>query len=82
MQFENSYSTMNLENKMGFNLIEQLNPKIIIPTHYTGKGLAELKTKYGDITESDNMLAISKEDIPEDSLNVYVITNTHRYPAK
>jgi L-ascorbate metabolism protein UlaG (beta-lactamase superfamily) len=33
MQFDNSYSKMNIENKKGFNLMSQLKPRLIIPTH-------------------------------------------------
>lgn len=32
-QFANPYADMDIENKKGFNLMAQLNPKIIIPTH-------------------------------------------------
>jgi L-ascorbate metabolism protein UlaG (beta-lactamase superfamily) len=32
-QFNNSYSTMNLQNMKGFNLMDQVQPKLIIPTH-------------------------------------------------
>ncbi len=79
MQFDNSYSSMSVENMKGFNLIEQLNPTIIIPTHSNDDCDAKLKEKYGDITEYDNILEISKEDLPEDSLNVYRILNNHIY---
>lgn len=79
MQFENSYSSMSLENEKGFNLIEQLNPKIIIPTHYTNNTLPVLEEKYGEITKVENILEISKEDLPEDTLNVYMISNRHKY---
>ncbi|MCP4543356.1 MAG: MBL fold metallo-hydrolase [Chloroflexi bacterium] len=33
MQFTNPWSQMNMENKKGFNLVAQLRPKLIIPTH-------------------------------------------------
>lgn len=79
MQFENSYSDMDLTNEKGFNLIEQLNPKIIIPTHYTNNGLMKLKDKYGTITEFKNVLEISKEELPDTKLNVYRILNKHKY---
>ncbi len=78
-QFENSYSTMSLENEKGFTLLEQLNPKIFIPTHYSENALPIIKEKYGGITEVENILAISKEDIPEDTLNPYKILNVHKY---
>lgn len=79
MQFENSYSAMTLENEKGFKVIEQLNPKIIIPTHYTENGLIELEKRYGAITEFENIMEISTEDLPEDTMNVYRILNTHKY---
>lgn len=79
MQFENSYSGMNLKNELGFTLIEQLNPKIIIPTHYTEAGEPVLVEKYGDITEFENILEISKEDLPTTKLTVYKILNLHKY---
>jgi L-ascorbate metabolism protein UlaG (beta-lactamase superfamily) len=79
MQFENSYSNMSLSNEKGFNLIEQLNPKIVIPTHYSDAALDVLEEKYGPITVCDNMLALNQDDLSESTLQVYVITNTHDY---
>lgn len=32
-QFANPYSEMNIQNRKGFNLMEQVQPKLIIPTH-------------------------------------------------
>lgn len=79
MQFENSYSDMSLDNEKGFNIIEQLNPKIVILTHYTDAALPVLEERYGKITEVDNLLEITKEELPEGKLNVYHILNTHKY---
>lgn len=79
MQFENSYSLMSLKNEKGFKLIEQLNPKVIIPTHFSDAVLPVLEEKYGKITEFENSLEISKEDLPDTTLNVYRILNTHKY---
>jgi len=33
MQFENSYSAMDAVNKKGFNMMNQVKPRLIIPTH-------------------------------------------------
>ena len=33
MQFSNSYSNMSADNKKGFNLMSQVKPRLIIPTH-------------------------------------------------
>ncbi len=79
MQFENSFSGMTLENEKGFNLANQLNPTLLIPTHYTDKALPVLTERYGDITEVENKLAASKDDLPEKAMTVYRITNTHKY---
>lgn len=79
MQFENSYSDMSLDNEKGFTMMEQLQPNIIIPTHYSDKALKVLEEKYGTITEVENILEISKEDLPENSMNIYRILNTHKY---
>jgi L-ascorbate metabolism protein UlaG (beta-lactamase superfamily) len=32
-QFSNGFSAMNIENRKGFNLMDQVKPKLIIPTH-------------------------------------------------
>jgi hypothetical protein len=79
MQFENGYSDMSLDNAKGFTLIEQLNPGIIIPTHYTDAATAVLSDKYGPITEFENVLTITKDEMPDNKLAVYHITNTHKY---
>lgn len=79
MQFVNSYSNMFIENEKGFNLIEQLNPKVIIPTHFTKDSLPAIEEHYGTITEFDNLLMISEEDLPEKNLTVYRILNNHKY---
>ena len=79
MQFENTYSDMTINNEKGFNLIEQLYPRIIIPTHYTSSALPIFESKYGKITEYENLLAVSIDDLPDDNLIVYRITNNHNY---
>jgi hypothetical protein len=40
MQFENEYSDMSIKNKKGFKLIEQFNPKIVIPTLYKDESVS------------------------------------------
>lgn len=79
MQFDNGYSSMSISNEKGFQLIEQLNPTIIIPTHYPESALPVFEEKYGKISEFNNALSISKEDLPENKLSVYRILNYHKY---
>lgn len=78
MQYENSYSSMTLDNKKGFNMMDQLKPKLIIPTHYSNAALPVFEEKYGAITEVENVLEIAKEDIP-DEIKMYRVLNNHVY---
>jgi hypothetical protein len=79
MQFENNFSTMSAKNEKGFHLIEQINPKIFITTHCTPKCDTKIQEKYGSLNQVENILEISKEDLPDTYLNAYRIMNTHKY---
>lgn len=79
MQFENNFSTMSAKNEKGFHLIEQINPKIFITTHCTPKCDTKIQEKYGALNQVENILEISKEDLPDTYLNAYRIKNTHKY---
>ncbi len=80
MQLENSFSNMNIINEKGFILLEQFNPTIVIPTHYTFKAFPKIEKRYGKtVTEFENVFAISKDELPDTPLNFYHITNTHKY---
>ncbi|HNT73579.1 MAG TPA: MBL fold metallo-hydrolase [Anaerolineae bacterium] len=39
MQLANSFSSVDVKNKIGFNLMAQVKPKVIIPTHYNKAAL-------------------------------------------
>jgi L-ascorbate metabolism protein UlaG (beta-lactamase superfamily) len=62
-----------------FHVMEQLNPKIIVPTHYTAVALPVLEENYGAITTYDNVMTITKDTLPEGTMNICIITNTHKY---
>ncbi len=38
-QFVNSYSHMDLKNMKGFNLMDQVQPRLIVPTHFSSSAL-------------------------------------------
>jgi len=66
-QFVNSFSQMDVNNAKGFNLMTQLNPKLIIPTHGNGKMAAiekatELWDGYAALSDS---IMISSADLAE-----------------
>ncbi len=79
MQLENSYSSMTLDNAKGFNLLEEFKPTMVIPTHYTPAADSVIEQKYGKITTVENILQISKKDLPQKALTFYHIANTHFY---
>ncbi len=81
MQFDNSYSSMNFENKKGFNLLAQINPKYIIPTHYSDQDVKYLEQLYGPTKRVDNKLEITKEELPSKTTPC-IISNTHTYLDK
>jgi len=65
-QFDNSYSDMNMTNKKGFNLMDQLKPKLIIPTaHVSQPTIAFAVEKWKGYVRTDTGgLVITKYDIP------------------
>jgi L-ascorbate metabolism protein UlaG (beta-lactamase superfamily) len=65
-QFENSYSDMSTANKKGFNLMDQLQPKLIIPTaHVSQAGITLAVEKWeGYVYTDTGGVSISKADIP------------------
>lgn len=64
MQLSNSFSQMDLTNKKGFRLMEQVKPRLIVPTHSDAEA-----TKYAaelwpvDYTGNDSV-TIAKGDLP------------------
>lgn len=81
MQFDNSFSSMSNGNGKGYHVIDQVNPKIIIPTHYNKTSVEMLTEKYGEIEHFDNLFTVSKEELP-DSTKVVIIDNSLTYEKK
>ncbi len=79
MQFDNSYSDMSIADGKAFGILQQFNPKIVIPTHYNESSLAVIEGKCGKITNCENIFQIAKEDLPEKPLTFYHITNNYKY---
>ncbi len=64
MQFDNSYSSMNVENEKGFKLMAQLNPTVIIPTHTSAPANAKLEGIYGAPRTIQDVWTVAPEDLP------------------
>ena len=79
MQFSNSFSKMSTENGKGLTLISQVNPNVIIPTHYADDTFAALEPTLGPVTEIENVYYVSPSDLPAADMSLIHITNTHVY---
>ncbi len=73
-QFVNSYSQMDKNNQKGFNLMDQLKPKLIIPTH--GNGNMDAMGYANEIWEAysnpSNHLVIRSADLGKETKFIIV----------
>ena len=56
---------MDVRNKKGFNLMKQLNPRMIIPTHISDDAVEMLGKSYASYYSRKSPLKILKETLPE-----------------
>ena len=66
-QFVNSFSQMDASNNKGFNLMDQVNPKLIIPTHGNGNmdAMGYANEIWEAYTHTSNAITITKADLEE-----------------
>lgn len=55
--------------------MNQVNPSIVIPTHYGAGDLDKLAKTYGQIKEFNTTLKLDKKDIASDKTQLYRIIN-------
>ncbi len=67
MQFDNSYSSMNLANKKGFNLMDQVKPRLIIPTHISLDAAKYAVTKWPSLYSDQAAVTIGPSDLPDET---------------
>jgi L-ascorbate metabolism protein UlaG (beta-lactamase superfamily) len=82
-QLENSYSAMSLANKKGFNQMEQVKPKLLIPTHGNGN-MEVLKYALGLWKEGytgSGQVAIGRSDLPASGTRLLVLGDEFLVPA-
>ncbi|HNX58876.1 MAG TPA: MBL fold metallo-hydrolase [Spirochaetota bacterium] len=86
MQFDNAYSSMDVRNKKGFNLMKQLNPRMIIPSHISDDAVEILGKTYASCYSRKSPLKILKETLPEKTsvlfLGITAALNGKRVKAK
>jgi L-ascorbate metabolism protein UlaG (beta-lactamase superfamily) len=71
-QFSNSYSLMDADNRKGFNLMGQVKPRLIIPTHSDG---ATMKIAFGlwsGFYSESRTVAIRKDALPAGTSILYL----------
>ncbi|NLW48556.1 MAG: hypothetical protein GXY86_14660 [Firmicutes bacterium] len=80
-QFDNSYSNMNITNLKGFNLMDQVNPKLIIPTHLSSI-TAEYGVKKWQGFYGENTLRIGKSDLEGSTILIMLGANGDSFGKK
>ena len=65
MQFENQYSGMPAGSDKGYNLMKEIQPKIIIPTHIQDVSIKKACSMWQSYFYSKNSIKISKSILPE-----------------
>ena len=66
-QFINPYSQMNLENLKGYQLMDQLNPRIIIPHHgaFNEGAVRQAMNRWNVVCAPGNCLRLSADMLPD-----------------
>lgn len=66
-QLANSFSQMDIRNKKGFNLMAQVQPKVIILTHHDTDTLEYAIEIWESAYADTNPLAIGRSDLPDET---------------
>lgn len=75
-QLANQYSDMNATNKKGFKLMDQLRPRLIIPTHINQPLCAEMAVnKWIGLETYKKGLVLKKSDLPAETTIVFMGKN-------
>lgn len=67
-QFGNDFAAMNLSNRKGFNLMDQVRPGVIIPTHMDIETYEFALKKFTSYWFEDGFISIRKKEIPENTV--------------
>lgn len=80
-QFSNSYSNMSIGNLKGFNLMDQVNPKLIIPTHMDA-ATAEHSLKKWQGFYGGKTIRIGKSDLTGTTKFIMLSANAEKFGKK
>ena len=77
-QLANMYSGMSAADKKGFNLMDQLQPKLIIPTHILDPTCAAIAAdKWHGFNSYKKNLTLSIENMPEETTIIFMGNNAN-----
>jgi len=77
-QLANSFSDMTAANKKGFNLMDQVKPQLIIPTHILDPTCAKIAAEKWTAYESyKKSLTLSTDNLPEETTIVFMGRNAN-----
>lgn len=71
-QFVNSFSYMNMSNMKGFNLMEQLKPRLILQTHTSLAAVEEAVKRWQGYASQQPTLVLTKELVPAETSIVFI----------
>lgn len=71
-QLANTYSDMSAENRKGFNLIDQVKPHMIIPTHINLDTATLATAKWHGVYSSANQVNICESDLSEEQTILFI----------
>jgi L-ascorbate metabolism protein UlaG (beta-lactamase superfamily) len=72
-QLDNPYSDMDATNKKGFNLMAQVNPRVIIPTHIFSFAATQMAVETWAAVYTDQpSVTISPPDLPEEAHILFI----------
>jgi len=75
-QLANRYSDMTAENKKGFNLMDQVQPKLIIPTHIHDPTCAKIAVdKWIGFESYKKFVSLSTDNLPEETTLIFMGRN-------
>lgn len=66
-QFANRFSSMNADNLKGFNLMDQVQPRLILPTHSDRASIEIAVGRWPGYYSETNTVALSPERIPAET---------------
>ena len=73
-QFSNSFSSMNATNLKGFNLMDQVKPRLIIPTHSDSATIKVAAERWKGYFSESRTVKLSTASIPADQ-SILVLGN-------